>query len=240
MSKQSGASKRVLVFAAHPDDDGIGCGGSMIKHIQAGNEVFVIYAGDTGGIDCSFLDPEEYARRQKEETYKAAEVIGLKKENLTLLEHHPWKYSEENLRLEFLAEVRRIKPDICYIPHVRDAHVDHQAVSRAAINAINMAPSPWFRKYGDNDPVPVPKIVLAYEVWTPIEAPVYLEPLSSEVLELKMASLRERKTQEVHKYERAYRGVNTFRAAMNEGPVEEYAEAFQIVKVVGSFFESLF
>ena len=32
---------RILVIAPHPDDEILGCGGTMIKHIEAGDEVYV-------------------------------------------------------------------------------------------------------------------------------------------------------------------------------------------------------
>ena len=96
------AKEQVLVFAPHPDDDAIGCGASIVKHINAGREVFIVYAGDTGPINCSFMKPDEYARRQRIETIAAAKALGLQENNIIILGHHPWKYSEEKLREEFL------------------------------------------------------------------------------------------------------------------------------------------
>ena len=44
------SSERILVFAAHPDDEIIGCGGSIAKYAKAGKQVSIIYltSGDAG------------------------------------------------------------------------------------------------------------------------------------------------------------------------------------------------
>ena len=46
-------ANRVLVLAPHPDDDVIGCGGTLCKHVQADDEVMVAYMtdGSRGTID---------------------------------------------------------------------------------------------------------------------------------------------------------------------------------------------
>lgn len=222
---------KVLVFAPHPDDEVIGCGGSIIKHLQQGNEVFVVFVGDTTGIDCNFLKPEEYSRQRKIEIKKAISLLGLKEDNIIILQEDPWHYNEERLRIEFLDIVRKTKPHVCYIPHLHDGHVDHQVVNKAALEAINMAPSPWFQKYGDKNTCPLVQTVLGYEIWTPIESPNYFEPLGDDILEKKMTALQAYQTQEVDKYEHAYRGINAYRGAMHEGEISKYAEAFQIIKI---------
>lgn len=227
---------RVLVFAPHPDDEIIGCGGSIVKHLRAGREVFVVFGGDTSTVDCAHISPEKYTIERRIEILRAAKIMGIPEKNLFFLKEKPWQYNEERLRFAFLDIVREVKPKICYLPHNRDNHPDHKAVSNAALDAILMAPSPWFRKFGDKNICPTVEVILSYEVWTPIEFPTYLEPLDNPALEKKMAALREYKTQETDKYEHAFRGINAYRGAMHEGEVSEYAEAFQIIRATNLFF----
>lgn len=222
---------RVLVFAPHPDDDLIGCGGSMAKHLKKEDEVFVVYV-TYGDADCPEYEKKEFRKIRKGETESASGILGIKKENLFFLDEKPWKLSEEKIRFEFLRLIRKIKPDVCYIPHSEDNHVDHRIVGRAALDAINMAPGKWFsRKKHACPPI---RIVLAYEVWTPLTAPNYFENVDA-FLEIKMTALREHKTQAVEKYERACRGLNAFRGAMQAG--SNYAEAFQVLKISQVFFQ---
>ena len=196
--------QRILVFAPHPDDDLIGCGGSMAMHLGKGNEVFVIYATN-GDAECQQILPNKFTKIRRQETLNADRCLGLLSENLFFVNEKPWQLNEERMRFKFLNLVRKIRPDVCYIPHVADAHLDHQIVSRAAFEAINMAPSKWFRQYGSiaEEPFYV-SIILAYEVWSPLADPNYFEDIA-QFSEKKMQALREHKTQAVDKYERAYR-----------------------------------
>ena len=38
--------KKVLVVAIHPDDETLGCGGTLLKHIDKGDKVFVLFISD--------------------------------------------------------------------------------------------------------------------------------------------------------------------------------------------------
>lgn len=230
MKNKKSRASRILVIAPHPDDDLIGCGGSMIKHLEKGNEVFVIYITNGDAENLKFQS-DKFSKIRREETISAARCLGLKVENLFFLNEKPWQLNEERMRFELLKLVRRIRPDICYIPHDNDAHVDHRIVSRAALDVINMAPGKWFRGYGGvkEEPFSI-SVILAYEVWSPLMSPNYFEDITLS-LENKMQALREHETQAAAKYERAYRGMGAFRGAMQEGREKGVSEAFQIFKI---------
>jgi LmbE family N-acetylglucosaminyl deacetylase len=225
---------RILVFAPHPDDDLIGCGGSIVMHLEKGNEVFVIYVTN-GDAECQRFQPDEFIKVRKKETISAAHCLGLKVENLFFLDEKPWRLNEERVRFKLLELVRQIRPDVCYIPHIADAHLDHQIVSRVAFDAINMAPSKWFRRYHSSCEKPFStSVILAYEVWSPLMTPNYFEDITP-FLEKKLRALKEHKSQTVAKYEHAYRGMNAFRGAMHEGKESVFSEAFQILKILTVF-----
>jgi len=225
---------RILVIAPHPDDDLIGCGGSMAMHLEKGNEVFVIYVTN-GDAECQQFPPNDFTKIRKEETLNADRCLGLKVENLFFLDEKPWRLNEEKIRFKLLELVRQIRPDVCYIPHIADSHLDHQIVSRAAWDAINMAPSRWFRQYGSTIEKSFSiSVILSYEVGSPLMAPNYFEDITP-FLEKKMQALKEHKTQAVAKYEHAYRGMNAFRGAMHKGRESVFCEAFQILKILKVF-----
>jgi LmbE family N-acetylglucosaminyl deacetylase len=225
---------RVLVVAPHPDDDLIGCGGSIAKHLKNSNQVFVVYITN-GDAECPQFLPAQFTKIRKKETFNAARIIGLKKENLFFLEEKPWQLNEERVRFKLLELIRRIQPNVCYIPHTADAHVDHRIVGQATLDAIIMAPSKWFRKYRSSEEVSLSSsLVLAYEVWTPLVFPNYIEDIT-EFMEIKIKALQEHKTQAIDKYVSAYQGMNAFRGAITGGKKDSFAEAFQILKTSNLF-----
>jgi LmbE family N-acetylglucosaminyl deacetylase len=69
--KSDTASKRILVFAPHPDDDILGCGGSMAWHVQQGHQLKVIYltSGESGSLDFS---KDQLAALREQEAWAAA------------------------------------------------------------------------------------------------------------------------------------------------------------------------
>lgn len=216
-------TSRVLVVAPHPDDDIIGCGGSMVMHLEKDEEVSVVYVTN-GDAPCPEHPTSEFTAIRQRETKAAARILGLREENLYFLNESPWGLREEAVRLELLRLVRKLEPNVCYIPHSEDAHADHQMVSRATLDAIRMAPGKWFST--EQHTCPAVGLVLAYEVWTPLQDPTYLEDITS-YLEQKMTALMAHRSQNVAKYERACRGLHAYRGAM-QGECE-YAEAFQIL-----------
>ena len=68
---------RVLVISPHPDDESIGCGGTLRKHALDGDSVHVIFltSGERGGHGRSL---EETARIREQEAKTAASVLGVK------------------------------------------------------------------------------------------------------------------------------------------------------------------
>jgi LmbE family N-acetylglucosaminyl deacetylase len=66
---------QALVVAPHPDDDVIGCGGSIIRHIRRGHTVTVVYM--TSGEAGSLVHPKEELRLIREaEAREAASLMG--------------------------------------------------------------------------------------------------------------------------------------------------------------------
>lgn len=223
-------AERVLVFAPHPDDDVLGCGGQIIEHVARGDKVHIVYCSDTRGV--GVFGMPEYDKVQRPEIYAMAAVMGVQKDDVDILDEAPVEYNENNLYRSFLAILRRVKPSVVYLPHSEEGwrHPDHEVVFRAAKKALWIAPSGFFSKVGDH---PSPRIREAwlYEVWVPLEAmgrniSIKFKPISKETLERKMAALRERKSQPVEDYEEAFRGLAAYRGRMRQSGSRECAEAF--------------
>lgn len=137
---------KILVIAPHPDDEMLGCGGTMIKNIEAGNEVYVCIV--TKGPQPMF--PIEIVEKTRQEARECHRKIGVKK---TFFLDFPSVYLEECHRYELndslLKVVREVMPDEVYIPHWGDMQKDHQIVADACMVVLRPKYEPKVKRiYG--------------------------------------------------------------------------------------------
>ncbi len=126
--------KKILVIAAHPDDEVLGCGGTMSKHVSLGHVVNVIFL--TNGVSARLIKNKKKLKKQisdrKKSAIRAARVIGSKKPHF--LDFHDNQLDKHPLlkiirSLETL--IMKIKPDTIYTHFKNDLNIDHQVVNKA-------------------------------------------------------------------------------------------------------------
>ncbi len=128
--------KRVLVFAPHPDDETIGCGGSLAIHANAGDPVKVVFLtngarGDTSGK----AEKKSYIKIRQEEALKACRCLGI-----TDLEF--WAYEDRALAgsrgvlTRVIDLLEKYKPELVYAPSPLEFHPDHRATAVLVCDAI--------------------------------------------------------------------------------------------------------
>lgn len=126
---------KVLVVAAHPDDETLGCGGTIAKHTQAGDEVHVLIVAS--GITSREEQPLSVVELMAESVSALGE-LGVAKENVTYLSF-PDQMLETIPRLKITKEiekaVERVKPEIIYTHCYSDVNLDHQVVHEAVMVA---------------------------------------------------------------------------------------------------------
>ncbi len=138
--------KKILVIAPHPDDEILGCGGTMVKNIADGNEVYVCIV--TKGT-LPLFKPERTAKNQQD-AKECHQHIGVKK---TFFLDFPAAMLEKVDRYELngklLDVIKEIQPDETYIPHWGDMQKDHQIVAESAMVALRPKYHPQVKKiYG--------------------------------------------------------------------------------------------
>jgi len=177
----------VLIAAPHPDDEVLGCGGSMARHIDAGRQVFVSYLS-SGEHGCPDRLPARAGPSREREAAQAMEMLGIPAANLRFL-----RFPDGGINPALLGQVgtvtsvlRELRPQLLYLPHPEDASFDHRAAFSLCWRAAGMAGSRNFFEWGTS-PHWVPA-VLGYEVWSPIREPAYLEDIDG-VLDRKLAAL---------------------------------------------------
>lgn len=129
-----GIRLRILILAPHTDDGELGCGGTIARLIEEGNEVY--YAAFSL---CEQSVPEGFPKNILEVEVKAAtNVLGIKEGNLLLYKYQVRNFSSERQNiLDDLIKLRNeIVPDMVFIPSVNDIHQDHSVISTEAIRAF--------------------------------------------------------------------------------------------------------
>jgi LmbE family N-acetylglucosaminyl deacetylase len=194
----------VLVVAAHPDDEALGCGGAVLAHGAAGDRVGVVFL-TSGELGLATYPIDEARRVREDEARQAAAVLGFTRVDFRRLPDGSLSGDVAALTSEVGALLDGV--DLVYAPHPGDDHPDHGAVARAVGGVTGIE-------------------ALGYELWTPIARPDRLVDIS-EHMERKLEAVRCYRCQlEYWPYDRAVEGLNAYRGALFEGV--PYAEAFAV------------
>ncbi len=119
----------ILVVSAHPDDAELGCGGTIIKHVEQGARVGLVEltAGEMGSLGD--------AETRLAEAEEAARIMGVTfRENL----HLPDAFFEVNRenRLRLVEVIRRCRPQVVITSAPGDRHPDHDKTARLVNEAV--------------------------------------------------------------------------------------------------------
>ena len=127
----------ILVIAAHPDDEVLGCGGTIPK-LAADHEVHIAILGEgiTSRQDQSDDASAEAVRRLQGDARSASKLLKAKSVSLDSL---PDNRFDEMPLLEITKRVEQLiqefQPEIVYTHHPGDLNIDHQITFRALLTA---------------------------------------------------------------------------------------------------------
>ncbi len=153
-----GDYKKVLIFAPHMDDETIGVGGTIRRHIEEGAEVHCVFSTD-GSSSESQLSKQELSLMRKQEMEKVNKILGMKAIHYMDLPDGKVESNEESQQ-KLLALLGDINPDLIYCTPFVDAHPDH--IGTAAILCDSL--KKWkknevtLRLYEINCPIPPDEI----------------------------------------------------------------------------------
>jgi LmbE family N-acetylglucosaminyl deacetylase len=131
---------RVLVVAAHADDEALGCGATLRRHANAGDEVFCVSLTD-GVSSRRQPDAHESSARRRDAAAESARILGFQ-----------WisagTFPDNALDTVALLEIARfveaaaseIRPALVYTHHGGDLNVDHRAAFQAVLTAFRPLP----------------------------------------------------------------------------------------------------
>jgi LmbE family N-acetylglucosaminyl deacetylase len=205
--------ERVLVLAPHTDDGEFGCGGTMVRLVEAGVDVrYVAFSIATKSLPEGFA-PDTLAREVKEATAE----IGIPADNLTV-HNFPVRTFPERRQdiLELLIEEwEQWKPDAVFQPSLHDVHQDHQVIAAEGLRAFKRT------------------TVLGYEIpWNNFDFSYQAYfALNEAQIERKVSALAKYASQQHRRYSDSEYIRNVARThGINVN--REYAEVFQVYRVV--------
>lgn len=137
------SSKRVLVIAAHPDDEILGCGGTIASHIHRGDLVDVAILGE--GLSARG-NPGQYQLTPEKEALEKAAIEANRILGVTSIHRHQFPDNRlDSVDLIDVAKVvedliKKVNPNVVYTHHYGDLNVDHRMISQAVLTACRPMP----------------------------------------------------------------------------------------------------
>jgi LmbE family N-acetylglucosaminyl deacetylase len=224
-------TKKILIIAAHPDDEVLGCGGTAARLVKQRNEAYALIMGE--GITSRDASRQREKREQeiiqlKKQIHEANRVIGIKE---VFTNDFPDNRFDSLTLLDIVKVIEtiknKIKPDIVFTHYEHDLNIDHRLTYQAVLTAVRPTAGETVKE------------IYSFEVLSSTEwnYPLRFSPEVffdiSETIDIKLAAM-ERYNSELREYPhpRSIKGIrlNAEQWGMKTGL--KYAEAFKLVRMI--------
>lgn len=125
---------RVVVIAPHPDDEVMGCAGTILRHVQKGDSVRIVFVTDGSRSRAFGLDRASMRARREREASLAAHEMGAKSTWLGLPEGD---WSDPEGRSALHRVLADFEPSVVYVPSGIDYHPEHCRVARISATVLS-------------------------------------------------------------------------------------------------------
>lgn len=148
----SPSNQRILVLAPHPDDEVIGCAGTILLHIAQGDAVTVVYITDGRRSRALGLNAAQMTQRRKQEAQAAIAILDCDRVWLGFPENE-WEIVDLQPQLTDL--LTRLDPHIIYAPSRVDFHPEHHKVAHALATQLSSDTQAIIRIYQIHVPLTI-------------------------------------------------------------------------------------
>lgn len=220
--------RRIVVVSAHPDDETIGCGGTLLRHHKNGDDIYWIIVTSKTAIG-------GYPEYEIEERSKEIDLV---KESLGIKEVIQFGYPTMSLSSAVSPDlikrmsdyISKVQPQVIYTVNRSDAHSDHRIVYEAVMACTKSFRHPYLRE------------VLMYECISETEfAPAISENAFipncfvdiTDNLEKKIETLKFFKSEiESPPFPRSEENIRALARFRGSTAGVNFAEAFQLLKLL--------
>jgi LmbE family N-acetylglucosaminyl deacetylase len=223
-------NKKILIVAAHPDDEVLGCFGTVARLIKEGYEAYTLILGEgktSRDKNRDVVNKQDEIEVLNSEIQKANDIIGIKK---VFIESFPDNRFDSVDLLDIIKVVSKVKeevkPDIIFTHYEHDLNIDHQITYKAVITAT--------RPMEDE----VTKEIYSFEILSSTEwnYPLSFSPDTyfniESTLDLKIGAMKEYESELCqYPHPRSLEGIelNAKYQGMRVG--KKYVEAFKSIRV---------
>jgi LmbE family N-acetylglucosaminyl deacetylase len=204
---------RVLVLAPHPDDEALGCGGSLRILSEAGKAIKVVFLTKGEKADPNLMDKERYSLLREKEALKALKILSIRDHEFLRIPDREL-YANMDKAIELISTiVKDFKPDALYSPSSLELNPDHRATAEIAMAQRNRC---GLR-------------IVFYELTVPLRPNILVDITG--VFRRKKKAVRAYKSQlRLADYVKLISALNIYRT-FTLGNKSKYAEAFLVMPV---------
>jgi N-acetylglucosamine malate deacetylase 1 len=220
---------KIMIISVHPDDETLGCGGSVLRHAARGDELHWLIVTQT----YSPIWTGETMTRKAAEVQTVASAYGMKSVNKLGLPTARLDVMPQGEIIEGLRKaIDALHPEVVYLVHDGDVHTDHHAVFTATMSVLKAF---YMKKHGV-------RRVLSYETLSSTDAAppqhhrsfvptVFLDisPFIDRKIEIMDMYQTEAQPDPLPRGPSAIRALARYRGA---AIAVDYAEAFMLIREV--------
>ena len=220
--------KNIIVISAHPDDEILGAGGTLLKHKSKGDNLAWVIV--TSMTEEQGFSKEKITEREKE-IKKVSQMVGFS--NVYRLNYPVVTLNSDSMNAmvpEFSSIFLEFKPEVIYVMNRSDAHSDHRYTFNSVMSCTKSFRYPFIKR------------VLMYECISETEfAPqlhekVFIPNYFVDISDFFKQKLKIMQVYEselgVHPFPRSERNIEALATFRGASVGVEYAESFQIIKII--------
>lgn len=217
---------KILVISVHPDDETLGCGGTLLKHKNNGDEIsWLIVTKATSELGFN----EQFLHQREEQIKIITKRYGFKKiYQLGYLTTKIHEVDFNKLISDISKIINEIKPEIVYMNNRADIHTDHQIVAKAMMCCTKSFRYPFIKK------VLMYECVSETEIAPPLQENLFIPNVYSDISnyideKLEIMSIYESEVQQPP-LPRSLDNIKALARYRGASCGENYAEAFMLVR----------
>ena len=219
---------KVLIISVHPDDETLGCGGTILKHRKQNDDVcwlILTEASQVLGYSQEFLSKRENQINDIAQEYKFNKTYNL---GFPTTKLHTLDFSE--LINKISSVIQEVKPEIIYTVNRSDIHTDHQVAAKAIMSCTKSFRNPFIKR------ILMYECISETEIAYPLPENTFVAHVYSDI-----SDFLEKKIEIMKKYESEVqesplpRSIDNLRAlARFRGATVsvQYAEAFMLLREI--------